>query len=195
MQVTDLHSDYGHVMGFILDTHSSDGDTGSSSEDRFVEVGGSDQAASPLVSSPSSDADSKAVKRGRGTKAASKSRSRRSAKSVQSEDKEKRKANERSRVREVRKTYKELRRLLTHGQDSWDAKPIKISILDGAIEYLSSLARELAFVQSQLPPSQVAMFLPQPPPAACSPPPPCALEPPPESKPTVLPRGATSPWQ
>lgn len=197
MEATNLHTDFGHVMGFILDTQSNDVDTTSSSEDRFVEVG-SDQDESPLVSSSSGDAASKAVKKGRGSKVAAKSRSRKSTKSAQSfEDKEKRKANERNRVREVRKLYKEVRRLLTHGQDSWDAKPIKISILDGAIEYLSSLARELAFVQSQPPPSQIAMYLPQPPPAGCCPPPPppCALEPLLEHKPAVLLRGATSPWE
>ena len=154
-----LQTDFGHVAEFILDTQSSDVDTASSSEDRFVEVAGSSyqEEESPLVSSSSGDAASKAAKKGRGAKGAAKSRSRRSTKSAQSlEDKEKRKANERNRVREVRKTYKELRSLLTHGQDSWDAKPIKISILDGAIEYLSSLARELAYVQSQPPPPSLA---------------------------------------
>ena len=200
LPVTGLHTDFGHVTDFILDTHSnSDVDTASSSEDRFVEVAGSsDQEESPLVSSSCDDGAGKAAKKGRGTKGTAKSRSRRSSKSAQSfEDKEKRKANERNRVREVRKTYKELRQLLTHGQDSWDAKPIKISILDGAIEYLSSLARELAFVQSQPPPSQVAMYLPQGSSSGCGPPPlSCALEPPPlEHKPDVLLRGATSPWQ
>ena len=210
LRAPNLHTDYGHVMGFILDTHSAAGDTGSSSEDRFVEVGGSDQAASPLVtdqapssplaSSPPSSSNSastgKAVKKVRGAKAAAKSRSRRSAKSVQSEDKEKRKANERNRVREVRKTYKELRRLLTHGQDSWDAKPIKISILDGAIDYISNLAGELAIVQSHPPPSQLEMYPPQPPPPPpeYGPQPSCGMEPPPESKPNMLLRGTSSLW-
>ena len=193
----NLQADFGHVADFILDTQSSDVDTASSSEDRFVEVAGSDQEESPLVSSSSGDAASKAAKKGRGAKGAAKSRSRRSTKSAQSfEDKEKRKANERNRVREVRKTYKELRSLLTHGQDSWDAKPIKISILDGAIEYLSSLARELAYFQSQPPPTHVAMYLPQPSPSVrCVPPHPCALEAPLEHKPDVLLQGATTPWE
>ena len=63
-------------MGFIFATQSSDVDMKSSSENNFVQFGGSYQDESPLVISLSGDATSKAVKMGHSPNVAGKSRSR-----------------------------------------------------------------------------------------------------------------------